>query len=244
LKARKGLSSTKGVIMKVVASSRSAQGSSASRRLRRSGKVPGIIYGTPGDPTPIEIDHNPLFHALRVEAFHASILQMEVDGTPQQVLLRDVQWHPYKQVVMHIDFERVSAERKIHMKVPLRFMNQESSPAVKLSAGIVSHVLNEVEISCLPAHLPEFIPVDLGNLEVGKSLHLRDLSFPAGVSPVLSAKDNPVVVTVTLPAVEEEKPVETATAKPAGKAGAKGGAKGGAKPAAKAEAKPAAKSKK
>jgi large subunit ribosomal protein L25 len=108
----------------------------------------------------------------------------------------------------------------------------------------VSHVLNEVEISCLPAHLPEFIPVDLGNLEVGKSLHLRDLSFPAGVSPVLSAKDNPVVVTVTLPAVEEEKPVETATAKPAGKAGAKGGAKGGAKPAAKAEAKPAAKSKK
>jgi large subunit ribosomal protein L25 len=169
---------------------------------------------------------------------------MEVDGTPQQVLLRDVQWHPYKQVVMHIDFERVSAERKIHMKVPLRFMNQESSPAVKLSAGIVSHVLNEVEISCLPAHLPEFIPVDLGNLEAGKSLHLRDLSFPAGVSPVLSAKDNPVVVTVTLAAVEEEKPVETAAAKPAGKAGAKGGAKGGAKPAAKAEAKPAAKSKK
>jgi len=234
--------------MKVVASSRSAHGSSASRRLRRSGKVPGIIYGTPGEPTPIEIEHNPLFHALRVEAFHASILQMELDGHPQQVLLRDVQWHPYKQSVMHIDFERVSAERKIHMKVPLHFVNQENSPAVKLSSGIVSHVLNEVEISCLPAHLPEFIQVDLGSLEAGKSLHVRDLSFPAGVSAVLGAKENPVVVTVTLPAPEEEKPAEAAPAKPAGKAGAKGGAKGAgkpeAKPAAKAEAKPAAKAKK
>ena len=234
--------------MKVVASSRSAQGSSASRRLRRSGKVPGIIYGTPGEPQAIEIEHNPLFHALRVEAFHASILQMELDGKPEQVLLRDVQWHPYKQLVMHIDFERVSAERKIHMRVPLHFVNQENSPAVKLSAGIVSHVLNEVEISCLPAHLPEFVQVDLSKLEAGKSLHLRDLIFPEGVAPVLSAKENPVVVTVTLPVVEEEKPAEAAPAKPAGKAGAKGAAKGGAKteakPAAKGEAKPAAKAKK
>jgi large subunit ribosomal protein L25 len=202
--------------MKVVATSRSAQGSSASRRLRRAGKVPGIIYGSPGNPTAIEVEHNPLFHALRVEAFHASILEMELDGQTQQVLLRDVQWHPYKQQVLHIDFERIAPDRKIHMKVPLHFVNQENSPAVKLSAGIVGHVLNEVEISCLPAHLPEFITVDLGQLEAGKSLHVRDIHFPEGVTAVLRAKENPVLVTVTLPVAEEIAPAETA-AKPAAK---------------------------
>jgi len=203
--------------MKVVANSRSAQGSSASRRLRRAGKVPGIIYGTPGTPTAIEVDHNPLFHALRVEAFHASILDLELDGHSQQVLLRDVQWHPYKQQVLHVDFERVAADRKIHMRVPLHFINQESSPAVKLASGIVGHVLNEVEISCFPPQLPEFITVDLGRLEVGKSLHVRDISFPEGVVPVLRARENPVIVTVTLPVAEEIAPVQ-ATAKPSGKA--------------------------
>jgi large subunit ribosomal protein L25 len=157
-----------------------------------------------------------LFHALRVEAFHASILEMELDGQTQQVLLRDVQWHPYKQQVLHIDFERIAPDRKIHMKVPLHFVNQENSPAVKLSAGIVGHVLNEVEISCLPAHLPEFITVDLGQLEAGKSLHVRDIHFPEGVTAVLRAKENPVLVTVTLPVAEEIAPAETA-AKPAAK---------------------------
>ncbi|NCX21877.1 MAG: 50S ribosomal protein L25/general stress protein Ctc [Betaproteobacteria bacterium] len=205
--------------MKVVATSRLAQGSSASRRLRRAGKVPGIIYGSPGSPAAIEVEHNPLFHALRVEAFHASILDMELDGQSQPVLLRDIQWHPYKQQVLHIDFERIAPDRKIHMKVPLHFVNQENSPAVKLSAGIVGHVLNEVEISCLPAKLPEFITVDLGKLEAGKSMHLRDISFPEGVEPVLRAKENPVIVTVTLPVAEEIAPAETAkaSAKPAGK---------------------------
>ncbi len=219
--------------MKVVATTRKEQGSSASRRLRRSNQVPGIIYGGSNEATPIAIEHNPLYHALRVETFHSSILDMELDGRNEQVLLRDIQWHPYRQQVMHIDFQRVSADRPIHMRVPLHFRNQESSPAVKQSAGIVGHVMTEIDITCLPKDLPGFIDVDLGGLEAGKPLHIRDIQFPAGVSPVLRAKENPVVVTVTIPGAEEA---------PADAAGAPAAAAKGA-PAAKAApaAKPAAK---
>ena len=214
--------------MKVVATTRKEQGSSASRRLRRSHQVPGIIYGGSNEPTPIAIEHNPLYHALRVETFHSSILEMELDGQPEQVLLRDIQWHPYRQQVMHIDFQRVSADRPIHMRVPLHFRNQESSPAVKQSGGIVGHVLTEIDITCLPGDLPGFIDVDLSTLESGKPLHVRDIQFPAGVSPVLRAKENPVVVTVTIPGAEEA-PAAAAAAAPA--APAKGAP--AAKPAAK-----------
>ena len=199
--------------MKVVATTRSAQGSGASRRLRRSGKVPGIVYGGTATPTAIEIDHNPLYHSLRVEAFHASILDMELDGKPEQVLLRDVQWHPYKQQVMHIDFQRVAPDQKITLKVPLHFTNQEISPAVKLSAAIVSHVITEITVSCLPAHLPEYIEVDLSNLTPGHSVHIGDIPMPEGVTAVLRSKENPAIVTVTVPVVEEEKPAAAAPAK-------------------------------
>ena len=212
--------------MKVVATTRKEQGSSASRRLRRSKQVPGILYGGSTEPTPIAIEHNPLYHALRVETFHSSILEMELDGKPEQVLLRDIQWHPYRQQVMHIDFQRVAADRPIHMRVPLHFRNQESSPAVKTSGGIVGHVLTEIDITCLPGDLPSFIDVDLGNLESGKPLHIRDIQFPAGVSPVLRAKENPVVVTITIPGAEEA-PAEAAAAPAAAKAAP------AAKPAAK-----------
>jgi large subunit ribosomal protein L25 len=147
--------------MKVVAQTRQAQGSGASRRLRRDQKVPGIIYGGKSAPTPISLDHNPLYHALRVEGFHSSVLDMELDGQPEQVLLRDVQWHPYKPLVMHIDFQRVSADEPIHMRVPLHFSGQENSPAVKQSGGTVSHVVTEIDITCLPKDLPSFIAVDL-----------------------------------------------------------------------------------
>jgi large subunit ribosomal protein L25 len=183
--------------MKVVATTRSAQGSGASRRLRRTGKVPGIVYGGTATPTTIEIDHNPLYHSLRVEAFHASILEMEIDGKSEQVLLRDVQWHAYKPQVMHIDFQRVAADQKIHMKVPLHFMNQESSPAVKVSAAIVSHVLTEIDVTCLPGNLPEFISVDLANLTAGHPMHLSDVTLPEGVTAV-QAKENPVLVVATV----------------------------------------------
>jgi len=186
--------------MKVVATSRSAQGSSASRRLRRAGKVPGIIYGSPGNPTAIEVEHNPLFHALRVEAFHASILDMELDGHSQQVLLRDVQWHPYKQQVLHIDFERVAPDRKIHMKVPLHFTGEEAAPGVKLQGGKISHVTLELDVACLPEKLPEFVTVDLSGLSAGQSVHLSDLKLPDGVESVaLRHGDNAVVAVCMSP---------------------------------------------
>jgi len=216
--------------MKVVATTRTAQGSGASRRLRHTGKVPGIIYGGTAAPTSIEIDHNPLYHSLRVEAFHASILDMELDGKPEKVLLRDVQWHAYKQQVMHIDFQRVAADQKIHVRIPLHYVNQELSPAVKLSGAIVSHVLTEIEVSCLPALLPEFITVDLSTLTPGKPLHLSDVQFPEGVTPLLNAKENPVLVVATVRGggeAEEPAAGEAAAAPAAGKAA----------PAAKAPAK-------
>ena len=224
--------------MKVVATTRKEQGSSASRRLRRSQQVPGIIYGGTDKPTPIALEHNPLYHALRVATFHSSILEMQLDGKPEQVLLRDIQWHPYKQQVMHIDFQRISADRPIHMRVPLHFRNQEQAPAVKMSGGIIGHIMTEIDITCLPKDLPGFIDVDLSNIEAGKPLHVRDISFPAGVTPVLRAKENPVVVTVTIPGAEEA-PAEPAAAAAAAPAAPAAGAK--AAPAAAAQGKPAAK---
>jgi large subunit ribosomal protein L25 len=192
--------------MKVVANTRSAQGTSASRRLRRADKVPGIIYGGKGEPVTIELDHNPLFHALRKEKFHASILDMELDGKGERVLLRTYQMHPYKPQVLHIDFQRVSEDTPIHMRVPLHFVGQENSPAVKLSAAIVSHVLSQVDVACLPKDLPEFIEVDLSGLKSTDVVKVLDLKMPAGVKPVVKGKENPVVVTVSVPggAAEEE----------------------------------------
>jgi large subunit ribosomal protein L25 len=193
--------------MKVVATSRKLQGSSASRRLRRSGFVPGIVYGGKGEPTQAQFEHNPLYHSMRVEAFHSSILDLELDGKSEQVLLRDVQWHAYKPQILHIDFQRIAADQKIHMKVPLHFSGQENSPAVKTSGGIVSHIVNDIQISCLPADLPSFIAVDLSNLEAGKALHVSDIIFPAGVTAVLAKKsEDPVIVTVAIPSAVEEAP--------------------------------------
>ena len=201
--------------MKVVASNRTEQGSSASRRLRRAGFVPGIIYGGKGEPTQVQLEHNPLYHSLRVEAFHSSILELELNGKTEQVLLRDVQWHAFKPIVQHIDFQRVAADQKIHMKVPLHFKGQENSPAVKGSGGIVSHVVTDLNISCLPADLPSFIEVDLSTLEAGKALHVSDLVLPAGVTALTGKRENPVIVTVAIPAAAEEAPAATAAAAPA-----------------------------
>jgi len=167
--------------MKVVAFPRNEQGSGASRRLRRAGQTPGIIYGGTAAPVNIALDHNALFHALKKEAFHSSILDMELDGKAEKVLLRDFQMHAFKPLVLHADFQRVDANQKIHMKVPLHFVNTEVAPAVKLSGGIISHVLNELDISCLPKDLPEFIEVDLSTMQAGTSLHVSDLKLPAGV---------------------------------------------------------------
>jgi large subunit ribosomal protein L25 len=223
--------------MKFVAFERAKQGTGASRRLRNSGRTPGIVYGGTGEPLLIELDHNALWHTIKKEAFHASVLDMELAGTGHKVLLRDVQMHPYKQLILHIDFQRVDATTKLHMKVPLHFFGDELSPAVKTDGCIVNHVLTEIEVLCLPTDLPEFLKVDLSGLKKGKSLHLADIALPKGVSAVTHGKGNPVVVSVVAvagAAVETPAADAAATAAPA---------KGG-KPAAKAAApaaKPAAK---
>jgi large subunit ribosomal protein L25 len=196
--------------VKVTATTRSAQGTSASRRLRRADKVPGIIYGGKVQPTAIEVDHNPLFHALRKEKFHASILEMDLDGKSERVLLRDFQMHPYKPQVLHIDFQRVAEDEAIHMRVPLHFVGEENSPAVKLNAAIISHVLSQVDVACLPRDLPEFIEVDLSGIKSTDVLKVSDLKMPAGVKPVLRGKENPVVVTVSVPGAQAEEDTSAA----------------------------------
>lgn len=196
--------------MKVTATTRNAQGTSASRRLRRADKVPGIIYGGKVQPTAIEVEHNPLFHALRKEKFHASILEMDLDGKSERVLLRDFQMHPYKPQVLHIDFQRVAEDEAIHMRVPLHFVGEENSPAVKLNAAIISHVLSQVDVACLPRDLPEFIEVDLSGIKSTDVLKVSDLKMPAGVKPVLRGKENPVVVTVSVPGAQAEEDTSAA----------------------------------
>ncbi|AOB25500.1 MULTISPECIES: 50S ribosomal protein L25/general stress protein Ctc [Bordetella] len=169
--------------MKFNATARSVQGSSASRRLRRAGRVPAIVYGGTAAPLNIELDHNEIYHALRKEEFHASILNMVLEGgKTEEVLLRSIQWHAYKPQVMHVDFQRVDANQALHTKVPLHFVNAEVSPAVKLSGAIISHVLTELDITCLPALLPQFIEVNLGDLLGGGSIHLADIKLPKGVT--------------------------------------------------------------
>src|SRR5258706_6629950 len=223
--------------MKVVATTRQAHGTGASRRLRHQGKVPGILYGGKAEAVNIELDHNPLFHSLKREKFHASVLEMELDGRSERVLLRDLQMHPYRPLVLHIDFQRVAEDQKIHVRVPLHFVGAENSPAVKASGAIIGHVLSDLDISCLPRDLPEFIEVDLSHLTAQDTVHVRDLKLPAGVSVSLRGKENPVVVSVTLPSVQQEEvaPVEEAAAVPAAAVPAAAGA-----PAKGAPAQPAA----
>ena len=186
--------------IEISAKKRELQGKGASRRLRGSGRVPGIVYGGENPAQSIELDHNDLYHQLKLEAFHASILTMDVEGKKEPVLLRDIQMHPFKLQVLHIDFQRVDPNKKIHMKVPLHFINADIAPGVKLSAGIVSHVLTELDVSCLPKDLPEFITVDLADLTAGNTLHLRDLKVPEGVEiPALLKGEDLPVATIVIP---------------------------------------------
>jgi large subunit ribosomal protein L25 len=201
--------------IEISAVARKVQGTGASRRLRRSGRVPGIVYGGETGAVNIELDHKELYRNLTNEKFHASILTLKLEGGAEQVLLRAFNMHPYKALVQHVDFQRVAKDKKIHMKVPLHFINAEKSPGVKEHAGVVSHVLNELDITCLPDDLPEFIEVDLVNLTVGKSVHARDLTLPKGVESRLHKDENPVVATCILPALIVEEETATAEAVPA-----------------------------
>ena len=190
--------------IEIDANSRVMQGKGASRRLRNAGKVPGIVYGGEGQAQSIELDHNNLFHKLKLEAFHASILSLNLGEKKEQVLLRDVQMHPFKQQVLHVDFQRVDKNKKIHMKVPLHFINAEIAPGVKLSGGLISHVLTEVDITCLPKDLPEFITADLSEMTAGSTLHLKDLKLPKGVEIIaLNRGDDLPVATLIVNRADE-----------------------------------------
>lgn len=193
--------------MKFTAYERTVQGTGASRRLRNAAKVPGIVYGA-GTPKTIELDHNALFFALKKEAFHSSILEMELVGasgtTTEKVLLRDYQMHAFKPIVMHVDFQRVDETTRLRKKVPLHFVGEENSPAVKTDKCLVAHVRTDLEIECLASQLPEFLTIDLAGLVKNQSLHASDLQLPAGIKVVKHGTLNPVIVAVTMPKVEEE----------------------------------------
>lgn len=189
--------------MKFTAYERTLQGTGASRRLRNAAKVPGIVYGA-GTPAMIELDHNALFFALKKEAFHSSILEMDLGGKTEKVLLRDFQMHAYKPMVLHIDFQRVDETTKVRKKVPLHFSGEENSPAVKTDKCLVSHVRLDLEIECLAAQLPEFVTIDLSHLTKNQSLHASDLTLPEGIKAVKRGTQNPVIVAVTVPKIEEE----------------------------------------
>jgi large subunit ribosomal protein L25 len=230
---------------------RGTEGRGASRRLRRSGRAPGIVYGGAVQPQPIELDHNALIHALRKEVFHSSILTMKFEGAAQRVLLRDVQMHPFRNEVLHVDFQRVDENRRIHIKVPLHFTHAEDSPARKTTDAIISHVLTELNVSCLPKDLPAFIEVDLSMLAVGQSIHVSDLRLPEGVAPVTRGKIDPSVATAIIPrviaeveevaATTEVAATDAAVAGEEGKTGDKAGEKSGDKASDKGAEKSAGK---
>ena len=201
------------VVTNVHAQVRNLPGSSNSKKLRRNGKVPGVVYGAGKDVLNIELEHNSIMLALDVESLHSSILSLEIEGNKENVLLRDFQVHPYKQKITHIDFQRVDEKKKLHTKVPLHYIGEEDSPAVKLNGGLMSHVMTEVELTFLPKDLPGFIEVDLSGLDIGNSIHVREINLPKGVDLVLHGQDDPVIATAVKPKVvdivEEEASSET-----------------------------------
>lgn len=194
--------------IEVTAYPRMQQGSGASRRLRVKGRVPGILYGAGKPAESVEFDQHELLLHLKREAFHASILDLTLDGQKEPVLLRDYQMHPWRRQVLHVDFQRVDKTQKIHMRVPLHFTNADICVGVKTGGGVVQHALNDIEIQCLPDDLPEYVEVDLKDLQLNQLLHVNDLLMPKGVEPVGKLKqDNPAVVSVNVPreiVIEEE----------------------------------------
>ena len=198
----------------VTAFPRTKQGTGASRRLRTSGRVPGIVYGAGKAAQTVEFDHAAMLRHLKLEAFHASILDLTVDGETGPALLRDFQMHPFKPMVLHVDMQRVDKNQKIHMRIPLHFVNADICVGVKIGGGAVQHILNEMEVQCLPDDLPEYIEVDVKDLQLHHSLHVNDLKLPKGVEPIARLKnENPGVVTVQLvkEAVSEEAEVAKTT---------------------------------
>src|SRR3989344_6568590 len=231
----------------LTAEPRNAKGTGASRRLRRAGKIPAILYGAGKEPTMVSLDHNLMKRHLENEKFHTSILSVTVDGKTDRAILRDWNMHPYKPIVMHVDLQRISATEKLHMKVPLHFIGQDVAPGVKEDGGIVTHLMTEIDITCLPKDLPEFLTVDMSALRINESVHLSNIKLPEGVSISSFAHggDALAVAAITVIRVVEEAPVvavapvEGAAAAPAeGEAAKAGEAKAGE--AKKGEAAPKA----
>jgi len=219
---------------------RDVKGKGASRRLRRDGKVPAVMYGAGKDALSLTLDHNSLYNQIKNEAFYSSILTVKVGSDTEQAILRDIQMHPYKPRIAHMDLQRISATEKLHMKVPLHFINQDIAPGVKLQGGLVSHLMSEVDITCLPKDLPEFLTVDMGEVELNQSVHLSDLKLPEGVAISALQHGNDLgVATITTVRVEvEEAPAAEAAAPAEGAAAAPAA---GAAPAAAPAAEPAKK---
>lgn len=180
------------------AKKRTVQGTGASRRLRRAGRIPGILYGGEAAPQMLELDHNEIYQHLRKEAFYSSVLTMNLEGEKQMCLLRDVQRHPVKPIVLHVDFQRIDETHMIHQKVPLHFINADIAPGVKLQGGMVQHVMTELDVKCLPKDLPEYIEVDLQHLTGGHSIHASQIKLPPGVQLVHHGEGDPVVATIVV----------------------------------------------
>jgi large subunit ribosomal protein L25 len=213
----------------IIAAARSDLGKGASRRLRHADQVPGIVYGADKAPQAITIGHSLLFRLLADEAFYTQILDLEIDGKKENVILRDLQRHPFKPRILHLDLQRISAAEKIFMRIPLHFVGSELSPAIKLSGCSVSHLLSDIEVQCLPKDLPEFIEVDLSKAEVNQTIHLSDLKLASGIEIVaLASGEDKAVATAYIPrVVAEEEVAPTAAAVPvAGEEDAKEGADG------------------
>ena len=188
---------------------RDAKGTGASRRLRHEGKVPGVLYGGKGDAKSIELNAKDLYMQFKHEAFHASILTLNLDGKKESVLLRDYQMHPVRNNIQHIDLQRIDENKKLSVKIPFHFLNEDVAPGVKLEGGVVSHIMVDVDISCLPKDLPTFIEVDLVNLSIGDSIHLSEIKVPEGVElTALSEENDPIITSISKPkVVVEETPV-------------------------------------
>jgi len=233
---------TMATIHEIPAESRKDEGKGASRRLRRANKVPAIVYGSTQEPASIQLDHNTVWLASQNEWFYSALLDLNLDGKTQKVLLRDLQRHPFRAQLLHLDFQRVDENKAIRIRVPLHFLNQEKSPAGKMAGVLISHAMTDVEIACLPKHLPEYISVDLGELKVGDIVHLSDLKLPEGVEiPELrlgKEHDSAVATAQEMKQEVEAAPVaEAEGAAAAGATGATGAAPAAAAPAAKKDEK-------
>ncbi len=165
----------------LVAEARTEAGKGASRRLRRQGKLPGIVYGAAGAETPISLNHNDVMHHLEHEAFYSHILTLKLDDAAEKVVLKDLQRHPYKRSVLHIDLQRINEDETLTMRVPLHFLNEDKCAGVKQGGGVISHLVTELDVVCLPKDLPEYLEVDMLDVNLGDAVHLSDLEFPAGV---------------------------------------------------------------